>query len=152
MELNHYEQGDSMTDSQHFQNGRAAGLVLAAAESIRAGNVSFAEDLLSSAGITPDEDLSFCADYDLEALRNEFSEFDHCYGDDAEWERDDERTMLTMLLISSKQIELITADRIASWTDEECQAVENYCRAVHINASDNDDYPVPPKPSVLEVA
>jgi hypothetical protein len=144
-------------DSQDFKNGRTAGLVLAIAELLRAGYSSMAESIKSSAGIDPDEDLSFCADYDLQAFREEWPEFSDVYGDDTEienfWKRDDKRTVITTLLVSDHEFNgPITPERVAKWSDEECQAVEDYCRAVHIHASDNDDYPVPPKPAVLEAA
>lgn len=147
-------------DTQEFKNGRTAGLVLAIAELLRAGYSSIAESISSSAGVNPDEDLSFCADYDLQAFREEWPEFENVYGHDAElgdedplWTRDDERTIITTLLVCELTTNgLVTPERVATWSDEECQAVEDYCRAVHIHASDNDDYPVPPKPAVLEAA
>jgi hypothetical protein len=143
-----------------FKNGLTAGIVLAVAQVIRAGHSKTAEEIIRAAGINPEEDLSFCADYDLQAFREEWPEFENVYAHDAElgdeeplWTRDDERTIITTLLVCERTTNgLVTPERVAKWTDEECEAVEDYCRAVHIHASDNDDYHVPPKPAVLEVA
>lgn len=149
-----------MQESTEFKNGMTAGLVLAIASCLRTGYIAMAESLRESANIQPNEDFSFCADYDLEALRDEWPEFENVYGHDAEfgdedtiWTRDDERTINTTLLVSDHEFNgPITPERVAQWTDEQCEAVEDYCRSVHIQASDNDDYPVPIKPSVLEAA
>lgn len=145
-----------MQQTSEFKNGLTAGIVLAVAQMIRAGYSTTAKDIIGAAGIKPEEDLSFCCDYDLEALRDEWPEFAGIYGDDAEqpeslWVRNDAQTIITTLLVSDHEFNgPITPERVATWTNEECQAVEDYCRAVHIHASDNDDYPVPPKPAVLE--
>lgn len=142
--------------TQEFKNGRTAGLVLAIAELLRAGDSRFAESLMSSAGIKPDEDLSFCADYDLLAFRAEWPDFANVYGSDAEnppslWVRNNDQTIDCTLLISDHHFTgPITLERVEKWTDDECRAVEDYCIAVHIQASDNEDHPVPVKPSVLE--
>jgi hypothetical protein len=79
------------------------------------------------------------------------AEENEAYSEASVWVRDDERTINVTMLLSEEHFNgPVTSNRVANWTDEECQAVENYCISVHIQASDNDDYPVPPKPSVLE--
>jgi|GEM_PF-2776362 len=67
------------------------------------------------------------------------------------WVRDDERTETCTLLVNDVAhfTGEITLERIAGWSDAECQAVEEYCIAIHVNASDNDDVVIPPKPAVL---
>lgn len=64
----------------------------------------------------------------------------------APWTRDDEETAAIMSLAG----ESAPIERIATWTDEECQAVEQYCVAMHIMASDNPDYEVPERPACLD--
>jgi hypothetical protein len=39
---------------------------------------------------------------------------------------------------------------VKSWTPEQRRAVEDYCGAVHLRASDNDDVEVPPRPAILD--
>lgn len=74
------------------------------------------------------------------------------------WRRDDERTHSLILLIDEADTGFAGEDwgahldRIARWTDEQCQSVEDYCGACHFKASDNDDVQIPPKPEVLGVA
>ena len=74
---------------------------------------------------------------------------------DAPWQRDDETTLACILLLGEDSTGFAGHDdrahlaRIAAWTDDECRAVEDWCRAVHVHASDNDDHPVPPKPACL---
>nr|WP_298165246.1 hypothetical protein [uncultured Pseudomonas sp.] len=69
----------------------------------------------------------------------------------AELPRDNERTLACTLLISEDSFDgAITPERIASWSDAECQAVEEYCMAIHMAASDNEDVEIPARPFVLE--
>ncbi|MDF0377668.1 hypothetical protein [Methylophilus sp. YYY-1] len=152
-----------MQQTPEFKNGLTAGIVLAVAQMIRDGFTATARNIIDAAAIKPEEDLSFCSDYDLEALRDEWPEFADVYGYDYEpeeaeipeslWVRNDDQTIDCTLLISDHHFNgPVTRERVAKWSDAECKAVEEYCIAVHINASDNDDYPVPPKPAVLEAA
>lgn len=73
-----------MIDTIEFKNGITAGIVLAAAFMLRFGNESYARELIDGAGISPNEDLSFCADYDLRVLREIWPEFSNTYGLDRE--------------------------------------------------------------------
>lgn len=67
------------------------------------------------------------------------------------WVRVNEQVLDSTLLISDHHFNgPITINRISAWSDSECQAVQDYCLAIHISASDNDDYPVPEKPAVLD--
>jgi hypothetical protein len=70
--------------SQEFKNGLTAGIVLAVAHMIRWGNEAFTRQIIEAAGIKPDEDLSFCSDFDLEALREVWPDFADVYGYDHE--------------------------------------------------------------------
>lgn len=66
-----------------FDNGLTAGIVLAAAHLLREGYDNVAEDIVRAAGIDAAEDLSFCADYDLRALREHWPDvFGKVYGND----------------------------------------------------------------------
>lgn len=73
------------------------------------------------------------------------------------WTRDNEATHACILLVDGQETGFVGEDwaehlaRIASWTDEQCREVEEYCLAIHVNASDNDDFPIPAKPAVLGV-
>lgn len=68
--------------TEEFKNGLTAGIVLAAAHLLREGYQNVAEDIVKAAGIHADEELSFCSDYDLRALRKHWPEFADCYGND----------------------------------------------------------------------
>lgn len=61
------------------------------------------------------------------------------------WHRDDEATMLCLMLVSH----YVPLEVIAKWTDEQVQQAETWAGAVHYHASDNDDVVVPPKPEFL---
>lgn len=63
------------------------------------------------------------------------------------WKRDDEATANLCCLVA--EVDGVTPEMIASWTDEEVQAVEDYVGAIHLSASDNDDVIVPPRPACL---
>lgn len=60
-----------MQQTPEFKNGLTAGIVLAVAQMIRDGFTTTARNIIDAAAIKPEEDLSFCSDYDLEALRDE---------------------------------------------------------------------------------
>lgn len=70
------------------------------------------------------------------------------------WKRDEEKTMLRILLLSADTTGFHGNDpavhlaRIAKWTDDECRAVDDWCVAMHLHAGDRG-VRVPPKPSVL---
>lgn len=61
-----------------------------------------------------------------------------------EWQRDDEITSTCLLLVGGYDV---PRDAISTWSDEECMQAEEWARAVHYCASDNDDVEVPPVPS-----
>ncbi|MEP6770261.1 MAG: hypothetical protein ABI893_00580 [Polaromonas sp.] len=63
------------------------------------------------------------------------------------WERNNQVTHTLVHLVDLKEI---TPPTVMNWTDAECQAVDGYCRAVHLHASDNDDVVVPPVPDCLK--
>lgn len=66
------------------------------------------------------------------------------------FERNDQRTLTSTLLISDSHFAIeVTPELIASWSDAECQAVEDYCLAIHYKASDNPGVVIPPRPAVL---
>lgn len=66
------------------------------------------------------------------------------------FERSNERTLTSTLLISASHFAVeVTPELIASWSDAECQAVEDYCLAIHYRASDNPGVVIPPRPAVL---
>ncbi len=65
------------------------------------------------------------------------------------WVRDNEVTFDMTLLVGEDTVGTVTPEIVAGWTDQECQAVEIYCGAVHLHASDNDDIPIPPVPACL---
>ena len=71
-----------------------------------------------------------------------------------EWKRDDEKTMLRILLLSAETTGFHGNDpavhlaRIATWTVGECKAVDEWCTAMHHQAADSG-VSVPPKPKVL---
>jgi len=73
------------------------------------------------------------------------------------WKRDDEKTMLRILLLSADTTGFHGNDptvhiaRIAKWTDDECRAVDDWCVAMHLHAGDSG-VRVPPKPDVLSPA
>lgn len=62
------------------------------------------------------------------------------------WSRDDTATRDILLLISRE----VPIERIASWTDAEVQAVENWASAYMLHASDHDDVVVPPEPECVQ--
>lgn len=74
--------------------------------------------------------------------------------DDPTWKRDEEKTMLRILLLSADTTGFHGNDpavhiaRIAKWTDDECRAVDDWCVAMHLHAGDRG-VRVPPKPDVL---
>jgi hypothetical protein len=67
--------------------------------------------------------------------------------DMVQYERDDESIQCALLLTDLKEVPL---DVIAGWTLEQCIQVHDWALAVHMNASDNDDVVVPPRPAVLD--
>lgn len=70
------------------------------------------------------------------------------------WKRDEEKTMLRILLLSADTTGFHGNDpavhlaKIAKWTDDECRAVDDWCVAMHLHAGDRG-VRVPPKPKVL---
>lgn len=74
--------------------------------------------------------------------------------DDRAWRRDDEKTMLRILLLSAETTGFHGNDpavhmaKIAKWTNAECRAVDEWCVAMHHQAADSG-VSVPPKPKVL---
>ena len=73
------------------------------------------------------------------------------------WKRDDEKTMLRILLLSAETTGFhgnepaVHMANIAKWTDDECRAVDEWCVAMHHQAGDSGVI-VPPKPIVLAPA
>lgn len=66
------------------------------------------------------------------------------------FERNDQRTLTSTLLISDSHFAVeITPELVASWSDAECEAVEDYCIAIHYAACEDDGVVIPPRPSVL---
>lgn len=63
-----------------------------------------------------------------------------------EWQRDDEATYCTLLLIGGHNV---SPDAIASWSDEQCQQAEQWAMAIHLQASDNVDVEVPRTPDCV---
>lgn len=61
------------------------------------------------------------------------------------WTRDPESTQGLLTLVGLEP----SLDTIATWTDEQCQQAEAWAAAAHVNASDNDDVVVPPRPAFL---
>lgn len=59
------------------------------------------------------------------------------------WQRDNEVTRDVLELASVE----VPAETIATWSDAECMAAEEWAGAVHLKASDNDDVVVPPTPA-----
>jgi hypothetical protein len=50
------------------------------------------------------------------------------------------------LLLTS---EAVTPEMVAQWTQEQLDVAYDWAMRVHLNASDNDDVPVPPRPAFL---
>jgi hypothetical protein len=63
--------------------------------------------------------------------------------DQMPWFRDNNRTRNCLSLVSDTKASM---ELIATWTDKQCQEAEEWALAVHLNASDNDDVVVPPRP------
>jgi hypothetical protein len=67
--------------------------------------------------------------------------------DEAEepFDRNDEITRDFLEMVSMN----VPIETIGTWTDEQVRLAEEYASAVHLNASDNDDVVIPPRPAFL---
>ncbi|WP_239482857.1 dUTP diphosphatase [Paraburkholderia sp. C35] len=68
--------------------------------------------------------------------------------DMVQYTRDDESIQTALMLVGD--IKEVPLDVIATWTLEQCIQVHDWALAVHMQASDNDDVVVPPRPAVLD--
>lgn len=62
------------------------------------------------------------------------------------WERSNEATFLRLMLEATNDV---TEEQVAAWTDEQVKEADVWACSVHLNASDNDDVIVPPRPSFI---
>ena len=62
------------------------------------------------------------------------------------WKRDNQATSYRLLLTS---IDEVPPEVVATWSDEQVKAADVWACSVHLNASDNEDIKVPPKPAFL---
>lgn len=81
--------------------------------------------------------------FDVEAARRRSVAVIEPDPDGEDWVRHDWRTLDALLLVGGH---MVTADVVATWSDEQCREAEEWAIALHYLASDNDDVVVPPMP------
>jgi hypothetical protein len=64
------------------------------------------------------------------------------------WIRDDRATFFSLCLAGGHDV---PESAILGWSDEQCMQAEDWARAVHLHASDNDDVQVPAMPAHVAV-